>query len=97
MKITSAIFSEAFLFTCLTLTYILGYKMLASFVDRKGNFLMQLNLYIISCFLLILSSFDLPDVDNYLYTILTVIYLGISPYYTSLKEVITYEKNLKNY
>lgn len=94
INITSAIFSEAFLFTSLTLTYILGYKMFASFVDREGNFSMQLQLYLISMFFLIISSFNLPEIDTYLYSILSVIYLGVSPYYTSLKEVITYEKDL---
>ena len=94
INITSAIFSEAFLFTSLTLTYVLGYKAFASFVDRKGNFLMQLQLYLISLFFLIISSFNLPEIDTYLYSILSVIYLGVLPYYTSLEEVITYEKDL---
>lgn len=94
INITSAIFSEAFLFTSLTLTYVLGYKAFASFVDRKGNFLMQLQLYLISLFFLIVSSFNLPEIDTYLYSILSVIYLGVLPYYTSLEEVITYEKDL---
>ena len=87
--IISSVLLEAFLFTSLTVTYILFIKMFHTYVDRTGDFTLQIQLYLTSVLMLMLSKLNLPKYDYELYTILSLIHMGALPYYTSIKGEIS--------
>ena len=85
----SSLLSEAFLFTSLTVTYILFINMFYTYVDKTYNFTLQIHLYLASVIMLVLSKLNLPVYDYELYTMLSLIHMGALPYNTSIKGEIS--------